>query len=142
MDAVLTAVFQSLPQVGVASGLIVVMVLLLRRESSTEERHAAELKRINGQWYIYFSADHGSNDTHRVYEWLLQETFDAGDALRLLARERVTEPYTLPHHTAAITPVAGASFPVGGVPGLSPVDRPVPGQLPDPVHVRLGEDVT
>lgn len=47
MDAVLTAVMQSLPQVGVASGLVVVMVLLLRRESSTEERHAAELKRIN-----------------------------------------------------------------------------------------------
>jgi Skp family chaperone for outer membrane proteins len=47
LDAVLTAVMQSLPQVGVASGLVVVMVLLLRRESSTEERHAAELKRIN-----------------------------------------------------------------------------------------------
>lgn len=47
MDAVLTAVMQSLPQVGVASGLVVVMVLLLRRESSTEERHTAELKRIN-----------------------------------------------------------------------------------------------
>lgn len=47
MDAVLTAVMQSLPQVGVAGGLVVVMVLLLRRESSTEERHAAELTRIN-----------------------------------------------------------------------------------------------
>jgi Skp family chaperone for outer membrane proteins len=47
LDAVLTAVMQSLPQVGVASGLVVVMVLLLRRESSTEERHAAELRRIN-----------------------------------------------------------------------------------------------
>lgn len=46
MDAVLTAVLQSLPQLGVASGLVVVVVLLLRRESSTEERHAAELRRI------------------------------------------------------------------------------------------------
>lgn len=34
---------------------------------------------------------------------VLQETFDAGDALRLLARERVTEPYTLPHQAAALT---------------------------------------
>lgn len=34
--------------------------------------------------------------------FVLQETFDAGDALRLLARERVTEPYTLPHHARAL----------------------------------------
>jgi Skp family chaperone for outer membrane proteins len=47
LDAVLTAVFQSLPQFGVAGGLLVVVVLLLRRESSTEQRHTAELKRIN-----------------------------------------------------------------------------------------------
>lgn len=47
MDAVLTAVVQSLPQVGVASGLLFVVVLLLRRESATEERHTAELRRIN-----------------------------------------------------------------------------------------------
>jgi Skp family chaperone for outer membrane proteins len=47
LDVVLTAVVQSLPQVGVASGLIVFVVLLLRRESSTEERHGAELRRIN-----------------------------------------------------------------------------------------------
>ncbi len=33
---------------------------------------------------------------------VLQETFDAGDALRLLARERVTEPYTLPHQASAL----------------------------------------
>ncbi len=33
---------------------------------------------------------------------VLQETFDAGDALRLLERERVTEPYTLPHQAAAL----------------------------------------
>ena len=33
---------------------------------------------------------------------VLQETFDAGDALRLLERERVTEPYTLPHQARAL----------------------------------------
>lgn len=34
--------------------------------------------------------------------FVTQETFEPGDALRLMARERVTEPYTLPHQTAAI----------------------------------------
>ncbi len=34
--------------------------------------------------------------------WVAQETFDAGAALGLMARERVTEPYTLPHQTAAL----------------------------------------
>jgi fatty-acyl-CoA synthase len=34
--------------------------------------------------------------------WVAQETFEPGEALRLLARERVTEPYTLPHQTAAL----------------------------------------
>jgi acyl-CoA synthetase (AMP-forming)/AMP-acid ligase II len=34
--------------------------------------------------------------------WVAQETFDAGGALALMARERVTEPYTLPHQTAAL----------------------------------------
>lgn len=34
--------------------------------------------------------------------WVMQEAFDAGDALRLMARERVTEPYTLPHQAAAL----------------------------------------
>lgn len=34
--------------------------------------------------------------------FVMQETFDAGDALRLLARERVTEPYTLPHQATAL----------------------------------------
>ncbi len=34
--------------------------------------------------------------------WVAQETFDPGAALELLARERVTEPYTLPHQTAAL----------------------------------------
>ena len=33
---------------------------------------------------------------------VLQETFDPGEALALLARERVTEPYTLPHQTGAL----------------------------------------
>lgn len=34
--------------------------------------------------------------------WVAQETFDAGGALALIERERVTEPYTLPHQTAAL----------------------------------------
>lgn len=34
--------------------------------------------------------------------WVAQEAFDAGDALALMEREKVTEPYTLPHQTAAI----------------------------------------
>jgi acyl-CoA synthetase (AMP-forming)/AMP-acid ligase II len=34
--------------------------------------------------------------------WVMQESFAAGEALRLMARERVTEPYTLPHQTAAL----------------------------------------
>jgi acyl-CoA synthetase (AMP-forming)/AMP-acid ligase II len=35
--------------------------------------------------------------------WVMQETFDAADALRLMGRERVNEPYSLPHQTAALT---------------------------------------
>ena len=35
--------------------------------------------------------------------WVMEETFEPGDALRLMARERVTEPYCLPHQTAALT---------------------------------------
>lgn len=34
--------------------------------------------------------------------FVMQETFDAGQALRLLERERVTEPYTLPHQATAL----------------------------------------
>ncbi|MBN2622672.1 MAG: acyl--CoA ligase, partial [Acidimicrobiales bacterium] len=34
--------------------------------------------------------------------WVAQETFDPGRALALMAREKVTEPYTLPHQTAAL----------------------------------------
>ena len=34
--------------------------------------------------------------------WVAQETFEPGAALALLERERVTEPYTLPHQTAAL----------------------------------------
>jgi acyl-CoA synthetase (AMP-forming)/AMP-acid ligase II len=34
--------------------------------------------------------------------WVMQETFEPGAALRLMARERVTEPYTLPHQTAML----------------------------------------
>ena len=34
--------------------------------------------------------------------WVMQEGFDAGRALRLMARERVTEPYTLPHQARAL----------------------------------------
>jgi fatty-acyl-CoA synthase len=34
--------------------------------------------------------------------WVMQEGFDAGHALTLMARERVTEPYTLPHQARAV----------------------------------------
>jgi acyl-CoA synthetase (AMP-forming)/AMP-acid ligase II len=34
--------------------------------------------------------------------WVVQEVFEPGAALALLARERVTEPYTLPHQTQAL----------------------------------------
>src|SRR5690606_13455883 len=34
--------------------------------------------------------------------WVMQETFDAGAALRLIERERVTEPYTIPHQARAL----------------------------------------
>ncbi|HVA73671.1 MAG TPA: class I adenylate-forming enzyme family protein [Acidimicrobiales bacterium] len=34
--------------------------------------------------------------------WVMQETFQPEEALRLIERERVTEPYTLPHQTAAL----------------------------------------
>jgi fatty-acyl-CoA synthase len=34
--------------------------------------------------------------------WVMQEGFDAGDALRLIERERVTEPYTIPHQARAL----------------------------------------
>lgn len=47
MDAVLVALGQKVPELGVTGALVFVLVLLLRRESSTEERHAAELSRIN-----------------------------------------------------------------------------------------------
>jgi len=34
--------------------------------------------------------------------WVMQETFEPGQALVLMARERVTEPYALPHQTGAL----------------------------------------
>ncbi|HEX6392558.1 MAG TPA: class I adenylate-forming enzyme family protein [Acidimicrobiales bacterium] len=34
--------------------------------------------------------------------WVMQETFQPAEALGLLEREKVTEPYTLPHQTAAM----------------------------------------
>ena len=34
--------------------------------------------------------------------WVMQEWFDPGPALELMAAEKVTEPYTLPHQTAAL----------------------------------------
>ncbi len=34
--------------------------------------------------------------------WVMQETFEPGAALALMERERVTEPYALPHQTAAL----------------------------------------
>lgn len=47
MDAVLTAALQSAPQLGIGGIAAWLVVLLLRRESSSEERHTAELKRVN-----------------------------------------------------------------------------------------------
>lgn len=47
MDAVLVALGQKIPELGVTGALVFVLVLLLRRESSTEERHTAELARVN-----------------------------------------------------------------------------------------------
>lgn len=47
MDAVLTAALQSLPPLGIMGGLGWLVVVLFRRESSTEERHTAELNRVN-----------------------------------------------------------------------------------------------
>ena len=35
--------------------------------------------------------------------WVMQETFQPSEALGLLERERVTEPYTLPHQTGALS---------------------------------------
>jgi acyl-CoA synthetase (AMP-forming)/AMP-acid ligase II len=35
--------------------------------------------------------------------WVVQETFEPGEALALMERERVTEPYTLHHQTALLT---------------------------------------
>jgi acyl-CoA synthetase (AMP-forming)/AMP-acid ligase II len=34
--------------------------------------------------------------------WVMQEVFEPAEALRLMARERVTEPYTIPHQAAAL----------------------------------------
>lgn len=34
--------------------------------------------------------------------WVMEEAFEPGEALALMARERVTEPYSLPHQTAAL----------------------------------------
>ncbi|MEQ1786799.1 MAG: class I adenylate-forming enzyme family protein [Acidimicrobiales bacterium] len=34
--------------------------------------------------------------------WVMQETFEPGAAIALMARERVTEPYSLPHQTGAL----------------------------------------
>lgn len=34
--------------------------------------------------------------------WVMQELFDAGAAIALIEKEKVTEPYALPHHTGAM----------------------------------------
>lgn len=34
--------------------------------------------------------------------WVMEETFEPGEALALMSRERVTEPYSLPHQTGAL----------------------------------------
>jgi fatty-acyl-CoA synthase len=41
--------------------------------------------------------------------WVMQETFDPAAAIELMERERVTEPYTLPHQTAALEEEPGWS---------------------------------
>ncbi|CAL9607874.1 hypothetical protein SUDANB95_05528 [Actinosynnema sp. ALI-1.44] len=46
MDAVLTAVLQNVPQMGLGGVAVMFIVLLMRREASAEERHQAELNRI------------------------------------------------------------------------------------------------
>jgi Skp family chaperone for outer membrane proteins len=46
VDAVLTAITQSAPQLGISGVLITVIVLLVRREAGAETRHSAELDRI------------------------------------------------------------------------------------------------
>lgn len=46
MDAVLTAITQSAPQLGISGVLITVMVLLVRWAAGAESRHSAELDRI------------------------------------------------------------------------------------------------
>lgn len=46
MDALLTALGQKAPELGVGGLVIMLIVLLLRRESGTESRHSAEMKRI------------------------------------------------------------------------------------------------
>ena len=38
--------------------------------------------------------------------WVMQETFQPSEALQLLEREKVTEPYTLPHQTGALSELA------------------------------------
>lgn len=45
MDAILQAVLSAAPQLGTASGLVIVLVLLVRREVQSSERHLAELAR-------------------------------------------------------------------------------------------------
>ena len=47
MDAVLTSVMSSVPQLGVGGVALAFIVLLLRRESSSQDRFSAEYKRIN-----------------------------------------------------------------------------------------------
>jgi acyl-CoA synthetase (AMP-forming)/AMP-acid ligase II len=34
--------------------------------------------------------------------WVMQEMFEPGEAIKLIARERVTEPYTIPHQARAL----------------------------------------
>ena len=47
MDAVFTAALQSAPQLGIGGIAAWIVVLLLKRESSSEDRHTIELRRVN-----------------------------------------------------------------------------------------------
>lgn len=46
MDAVLTAIVQTAPQLGLSGVLVTVIVILVKRETTAESRHTAEVDRI------------------------------------------------------------------------------------------------
>ena len=68
--------------------------------------------------------------------WVMQETFDPGAALALMARERVDEPYCLPHQTATLE-----EHPAWGETDLSAMTK-VFGKSAFARHPRTGGDTT